>query len=83
MVPVRLLHPDKIGEGLFPVVVPVIRAGTVEAGVDQDGEVIQSSRATGQIWIIGQLTLPAYHSGVPDMKSTPVILIDAGEAVVN
>jgi hypothetical protein len=41
MVPVRLLHADEIGKGLFPVGVPVIRAGAVEAGVDQDGEVFQ------------------------------------------
>ena len=41
MVPVRLLHADEIGEGLFPVGVPVIRAGAVEAGVDQDGEVFK------------------------------------------
>jgi hypothetical protein len=40
MAPVRLLHPDEIGEGLFPVGVPVIRARAVEAGVDQDGEVV-------------------------------------------
>lgn len=39
MVPVRLLHPHEIGEDLFPVGVPVIRAGAVDAGVDQDGEV--------------------------------------------
>jgi hypothetical protein len=41
MIPVRLLHAHEIGEGLFPVAVPVIRAGAVEAGVDQDGEVFQ------------------------------------------
>lgn len=41
MVPVRLLQADEIGEGLFPVGVPVIRAGAVEAGVDQDREVFQ------------------------------------------
>lgn len=41
MVLVRLLHPDEIGEGLFPVAVPVIWAGAVEAGVDQDGDVVE------------------------------------------
>ncbi len=41
MVPVRLLHPHEIVEDLFPVGVPVIRAGAVEAGVDQDGEVFE------------------------------------------
>lgn len=38
MVPVWLLHAHEIGEGLFPVGLPVIRAGAVEARVDQDGE---------------------------------------------
>lgn len=41
MIPVRLLHAPEIGEGLFPVGVPVIQAGAVEAGADQDGEVFQ------------------------------------------
>lgn len=41
MIPVHLLHAHEIGEGLFPVGVPVIRAGAVEAGVNQDGEVFQ------------------------------------------
>jgi hypothetical protein len=47
MVPVRLLHPDEIGEGLLPVGVPVIRAGAVEAGVDQDGEVFEGGHSVG------------------------------------
>lgn len=38
MVPVRLLHAHKFGEGLFPVGMPVIRVRAIEAGVDQDGE---------------------------------------------
>jgi hypothetical protein len=51
MVPVRLLHADEIGEGLFPVGVPVIRAGAVEAGVDQDREVFGGGHEVGYRWI--------------------------------
>lgn len=47
MVPVRLLHAGAIGEGPFPVRVPVIRAGAVEAGVDQDGEVFEVGHVAG------------------------------------
>lgn len=47
MVPVRLLHAHEFGEGLFPVRVPVIRAGSVEAGVDQDGEVFEGGHRDG------------------------------------
>jgi len=41
MIPVRLLHADEIGKDLIPVGVPVIGAGAVEAGVDQDGKIFQ------------------------------------------
>ncbi len=41
MVPVRLLRAREFEEGSLPVGVPVIRAGAVEAGVDQDGEVFE------------------------------------------
>jgi len=51
MVPVRLLHPDEIGEGLFPVGVPVIRAGAVEAGVDQDGDVFEGKHEVACRWL--------------------------------
>lgn len=49
MVPVRLLHTHEIGEGLFPVGVPVIRAGAVEAGVDKDGKVLKSGHTVGLV----------------------------------
>lgn len=57
MVPVRLLHPDKIGEGLFLVGVPVIRAGGVEAGVDQDGEVFKVGHARKRVLLMGKRDL--------------------------
>ena len=47
MVPVRLLHAGELGEGLFPVGVPVIRARAVEAGVDQYGEILARGHAAG------------------------------------
>lgn len=43
MIPVRLRDADEIGEGLFPVRLPVIRSGAVEAGVYQDGKVVECS----------------------------------------
>jgi len=45
---------DEIGEGLFPVGVPVIRAGAVEAGMDQDGEVFEGwhGATSGKTWSV-------------------------------
>lgn len=57
MIPVRLLHPNEIGEGLFPVGVPVVRARAVEAGVDQDGEVFEGGHGVGIRWILVEKTL--------------------------
>jgi hypothetical protein len=47
VVPVSLLNADEIGEGLFPVGLPVIWPGAVEAGVDKDGEGVESLHTRG------------------------------------
>lgn len=53
MVPVCLLHAHEIGEGLFQVGVPVIRAGAVEAWVGQDGEVFKVGHAKARLLLMG------------------------------
>ena len=63
MVPVRLLRPEEIGEGLFPVAVPVIRARAVEAVVDQGGEVFMV--AHGVYWS-ENIVCPNYAQSHPE-----------------
>jgi hypothetical protein len=58
MVPVRLLHEHEIGEGLFPVGMPVSRAGAVEAGVNQDREIFKVEHAKERLLQMGKRGLP-------------------------